>query len=175
MSIRPIICGREARFRCLPGNRWNMNTDNIEISRAGLSDIPEIVGVERESFPDPWDGQAFRDALFYYSNTFFTLKNDGRIVGFVTAGIEDTSEAVYGHVMNLAVVPEFRKMGLGGRLMQRIEYEFLVCGAEGSQLEVRMSNGGAINFYKKLGYSQVMVIGGYYSNGEDAVLMMKWF
>lgn len=152
-----------------------MNNENIEISRAGLPDIPAIAEIERALFPDPWDEQAFRDVLFYYSNTFFTLKDEGRLVGFVTAGIEDTSEAVYGHVMNLAVIPRYRKMGLGGRLMQRIEYEFLVCGAEGSQLEVRVSNDSAIRFYQKLGYSQVMVIGGYYNNGEDAALMMKWF
>ncbi len=152
-----------------------MDTDEILISRAARADIPGIVELERKLFPDPWDEQAFLDVLFYYSNTFFTLKGGEKVVGFVTAGIEDTSEAVYGHVMNLAVVPELRKRGLGGRLMQRIEYEFLVCGAEGSQLEVRVSNDDAISFYKKLGYSQVMVIGGYYNNGEDAVLMMKWF
>lgn len=152
-----------------------MNADNIEISRAGLLDIPKIVEIENTLFPDPWNEEAFRDVLFYYSNTFFTVKNGGDILGFITAGIEDTSEAVYGHIMNIAVVPEYRKMGLGGRLMQRIEYEFLVCGAEGSQLEVRVSNGDAISFYRKQGYSQVMVVGGYYNNGEDAVLMMKWF
>ena len=152
-----------------------MNTDDIIIGRAGLSDIPRITEIENCMFLDPWDEQAFCDVLFHYSNTFFTLKHKGEIVGFVTAGIEDTSEAVYGHVMNLAVVPEFRKMGLGGRLMQRIEYEFVVSGAEGSQLEVRVSNGDALRFYQKLGYSQVMTIGEYYSNGEDAVLMMKWF
>lgn len=152
-----------------------MIPDNFEIIRAGLSDIPRITGIENNLFADPWDEQAFRDVLFYYSNTFFTLKNDGEIIGFVTAGIEDTSEAVYGHVMNLAILPGYRKMGLGGRLMQRVEYEFLVCGAEGSQLEVRVSNDPAISFYKKLGYTQVMVIGGYYNNGEDAALMMKWF
>jgi ribosomal-protein-alanine N-acetyltransferase len=152
-----------------------MNTNNIEINRAGIPDIPRIVEIERSLFSDPWDERSFRDVLFYYSNTFFTLKSGGRIVGFITAGIEDTSEVLYGHVMNLAVVPEYRKMGLGGRLMQRMEYEFLVSGAEGSQLEVRVSNGDAISFYKKLGYSQVMVIGNYYNNGEDAVLMMKWF
>ncbi|ADN35317.1 ribosomal-protein-alanine acetyltransferase [Methanolacinia petrolearia DSM 11571] len=149
--------------------------NNVEITRAGLPDISRIVEIENNLFPDPWNEQAFRDVLFYYSNTFFTLKSDGDIVGFITAGIEDTSEVLYGHIMNLAVVPEYRKMGLGGRLMQRMEYEFIVSGAEGSQLEVRVSNGDAISFYKKLGYSQVMVIGGYYNNGEDAVLMMKWF
>jgi len=152
-----------------------MNNGNIELSRAGLPDIPVIVDIERKSFADPWNEQALRDALLCYSNTFFTLKDKGKIIGFVTAGIEDTSEAVYGHVMNLAVSPGYRKMGLGGRLMQRVEYEFLVCGAEGSQLEVRVSNEDAIRFYQKLGYSPVMVIGGYYGNGEDAALMMKWF
>lgn len=152
-----------------------MDTKEIGISRAGIVDIPVIMEIEKSIFPDPWDEQGFMDLIFYYSNTFFILKKYDRILGFVAAGIEDTSEAVYGHVMNLAVVPELRKRGLGGRLMQRLEYEFLVCGAEGSQLEVRVSNDAAISFYKKMGYSQVMVIDGYYNNIEDAVLMMKWF
>lgn len=152
-----------------------MNSNNFEITRAGISDIPEITAIENRIFPEPWEEQAFCDVLFYYSNTFFTLKHEGKIAGFVIAGIEDTSQAVYGHVMNLAVVPEHRKIGLGARLMQRVEYEFLVSGAEASQLEVRTSNTAAMNFYKRLGYTQVMIVDGYYNDGEDAVLMMKWF
>jgi len=43
------------------------------------------------------------------------------------------------------------------------------------QLEVRASNLAARNFYLRLGYREVFTIDQYYANGEDAVVMMKWF
>ena len=59
--------------------------------------------------------------------------------------------------------------------LQRIEFECLVLGAEAMQLEVRVSNDGAQRFYQRYGYAQVFLVDGYYPNGEDAVLMMRWF
>lgn len=152
-----------------------MKGDEIQIRRAKKTDVGQIAAIETELFKDPWDESAFIDALFYYSGTFFVAEKDLRIYGFVTAGIEDTGEAIYGHIMNIAVIPECRCMGLGGKLLQRIEYECLVLGAEGVQLEVRVSNKEAQKFYQKAGYSQVFVVGGYYADGEDAIVMMKWF
>ncbi|MBP2133763.1 ribosomal-protein-alanine N-acetyltransferase [Methanomicrobium sp. W14] len=152
-----------------------MDEKNISIRRAKRGDLRQIVSIETSSFKDPWDESAFVDALFYSSSTFFVAEAEEKIAGFVTAGVEDTSEAVYGHIMNIAVLPQFRKLGLGGRLLQRIEYECLVIGAAGVQLEVRVSNQEARRFYQKMGYSQVFLVGNYYSDGEDAILMMKWF
>ena len=47
--------------------------------------------------------------------------------------------------------------------------------ATGVQLEVRASNTRAQRFYRRLGYKEVFEIDGYYSDGEDALVMMKWF
>jgi ribosomal protein S18 acetylase RimI-like enzyme len=43
------------------------------------------------------------------------------------------------------------------------------------QLEVRESNILAQQFYLKLSYQPVCVFQSYYVDGEDALLMMKWF
>ncbi|MBN2733558.1 MAG: ribosomal protein S18-alanine N-acetyltransferase [Methanomicrobiaceae archaeon] len=152
-----------------------MKEDSIQIRRAKKADICQIVGIEKELFNDPWEESAFVDALFYYSGTFFVAEKDSKIIGFVTAGMEDTGESVYGHIMNIAVTPECRCRGVGSSILQRIEYECLVLGADGIQLEVRVSNKEAQRFYQKMGYSQVFLIGNYYGDGEDAVLMVKWF
>ena len=152
-----------------------MTDDKVEIRRAKKADISHIAAIEKKLFKDPWDESAFVDALFYYSGTFFVAVVNGRVAGFITAGMEDTGEAVYGHIMNLAVIPECRKKGVGGKLLQRTEYECLVAGADGIQLEVRVSNKDALNFYRKMGYSQVFVVSSYYSDGEDAIVMLKEF
>jgi ribosomal-protein-alanine N-acetyltransferase len=57
----------------------------------------------------------------------------------------------------------------------RAEQQFMVAGASAIQLEVRASNHAARAFYRRCGYQDVFVIPGYYANGEDAHLMMRWF
>lgn len=51
----------------------------------------------------------------------------------------------------------------------------MIAGATAMQLEVRISNRTAQEFYKKKGYEPVFQIAGYYANTEDAIVMMRWF
>ena len=152
-----------------------MQNTNILIRRARQGDLQGICSIERELFPDPWDESAFRDALYIYPGLFFVAEINNKVIGFVSAGMEDTGDAIYGHIMNIAVRPSSQGQGAGGKLLQRIEFECMVLGAEAVQLEVRVSNLGAQRFYQRYGYAQVFMVDSYYTNGEDAVLMMRWF
>ena len=60
-------------------------------------------------------------------------------------------------------------------LLRRLEHQFALELATGIQLEVRVGNTTAQRFYRRLGYRDIFQIEGYYSNGEDALVMMKWF
>lgn len=147
----------------------------LTIRRAQPADIPQIVAIERTVFVDPWDEKTFRESLAYYPETFFVARSNGDIAGFVAAGLEDTGEEFYGHIMNFAVAPEYRRRGVGQHLIRRLEQEFALVGASGVQLEVRITNTGAQEFYRRLGYREVFQIASYYTNDEDALVMMKWF
>jgi len=147
----------------------------LTIRRAQPADIPQIVAIERAAFADPWDERTLQESLAYYPETFFVAKNDGELAGFVAGGIEDTGEEVYGHIMNLAVASGYRRQGIGKRLVRRLEREYVVLGASAVQLEVRVTNTGAQEFYRRLGYREVFQVAAYYANEEDALVMMKWF
>jgi len=147
----------------------------ITIRRARPGDIPDIARIEQESFPDPWDAAVLAETLALLPGTFFVATVGGRVAGFVAGGLEDTGEEVYGHICNIAVDPAFRKRGIARRLVVREEQQFAVSLATGIQLEVRVSNKPAQAFYRRLGYRPVFRIAGYYANGEDAIVMMKWF
>ena len=147
----------------------------IIIRKARQDDIGAIAAIEAESFPDPWSAQVFAETLAYFPSTFFVADQDGRVVGFIAGGIEDTGEEVYGHICNLAVTRSYRNRGVGRMLVQRAERQFAISLAAGVQLEVRISNLTAQQFYRRLGYRDVFLIDRYYANGEDAVVMMKWF
>jgi ribosomal-protein-alanine N-acetyltransferase len=149
--------------------------DEITIRRVRPDDIEAIVAIEAESFPDPWSAEVFTETLAYFSATFFVATAAGRVIGFIAGGLEDTGEEVYGHICNLAVTRQYRKRGVGKMLVRREEQQFAIDLASGVQLEVRVSNWAAQQFYRRLGYREVFQIAGYYANGEDAAVMMKWF
>ncbi|MCC7567313.1 MAG: ribosomal protein S18-alanine N-acetyltransferase [Methanoregulaceae archaeon] len=150
-------------------------TGQVTIRRTRPTDIQSIVRIERESFPDPWDAPTFEETLGYFPSTFFVAEIAGDVVGFIAGGLEDTGEEVYGHICNLAVTPSSRKKGIGRVLVKRAEQQFAIELASGVQLEVRASNRVAQEFYVRLGYRQVFCIAEYYADGEDAIIMMKWF
>ena len=147
----------------------------VQIRRATPFDIPAIVAIERELFIDPWEHAVFLEALTYYPTTYFVAVSNGNVAGFVVGGLEDTGENVYGHLCNLGVAPSYQHRGIGRLLVARIEHQFAFEMATGVQLEVRVSNAVARRFYRRLGYRDVFRIGEYYSNGEDAAVMMRWF
>jgi ribosomal-protein-alanine N-acetyltransferase len=146
-----------------------------QIRRASGMDIPAIVAIENESFIDPWDPSVFLEALTYYPSTYFVAVCNGAVAGFIVGGLEDTGENIYGHLCNIGVSPQYRRRGLGKLLVRRVEHQFALELATGVQLEVRVSNTVAQRFYQLMGYRPVFGIDQYYANGEDALVMMKWF
>jgi len=145
------------------------------IRRAAPSDIDTIVAIENESFIDPWESSVFFEAFSYFTTTFFVAVCDGTVAGFIVGGLENTGENTYGHLCNFSVSSAYRRRGIGRLLVRRLEHQFALELASGVQLEVRVGNTAAQRFYRRLGYRDVFQIEGYYSNGEDALVMMKWF
>lgn len=80
-----------------------------------------------------------------------------------------------GYVTNVAVLPPFRRKGIGETLLRYVisgsksELEFI-------SLEVRVSNEAAVSLYKKLGFETVGMRKRFYTNPvEDALIMTKRF
>jgi ribosomal-protein-alanine N-acetyltransferase len=145
------------------------------IRRAAPSDIAAIVAIEQESFIDPWEQSVFLEAFTYFPGTYFVAVCDGAVAGFIVGGLEDTGENIYGHLCNLGVTTAYRRRGIGKLLVRRFEHQSALELATGVQLEVRLGNTIAQRFYRWLGYRDIFEIEDYYSNGEDALVMMKWF
>jgi [ribosomal protein S18]-alanine N-acetyltransferase len=150
-----------------------MNPDTRQIRKARPADIPAIMAIERECFVEPWDEEVFVQTLQWTPFHFFVATVGGEIQGFVVGCLESTGAALYGHVSNLGITAAYRRKGLGKILVARLERQFILERAEGALLEVRVSNTDAREFYHRLGYEEAFLLSGYYSNGEDALVMMK--
>ncbi len=150
-------------------------SNTVNIRRARPSDIPTICEIENAAFIEPWDPETFVLTMEWYSSSFFVAESNGQLVGFLAGAMEDMGDGIYGHICNLAVRAECRGRGIGTKLVRRAEHQFAVVGAGGVILEVRISNTAAQRFYHNLGYNQVYRVPAYYSDGEDALLMMRDF
>ena len=92
-----------------------------------------------------------------------------RIAGFGIMRYGDESA----HLDLLGVAPDFRRGGLGGRLVDWLEGPARVGGIAAIFLEVRSDNYGARAFYESMGWREVERIPGYYQGRESALRMRR--
>ena len=130
-------------------------------------EIPEISEIERECFSHPWSEQSLRESFENPDVYFFTAREDGRIIGYISAEIILDE----GYIMNIAVIPGFRGRGVGKALVRHLIRHF-ENDLKFITLEVRTSNVAAISLYEKLGFEYVGTRKSYYRNPtEDALLL----
>ena len=130
------------------------------------SDLPVIVGLEREIYPQPWSEGIFRDELGRDDRVYVVAESAGTILGF--GGVMLVEEDA--HVTTLAVRPDNRQVGLGTMLMLQLVDAALRRGSRNLTLEVRSANVGAQRLYEKFDMAAVGVRKHYYRD-DDAVIM----
>lgn len=133
-------------------------------------DMKHVVDIERKSFKYPYTVLTFITLMNLYPNYFLVCEYCGRVVGYVSAAVGKDG---YGHIISIAVDPEFRGRGIGKLLMGNVESRLYGDGINKFKLEVAVSNQIAVKMYSSLGYKVSKVLSRYYPDGEDAYLMIK--
>ncbi len=139
-----------------------------------MEDIPQVVDIEKASFPIPWSSYAFncelRDNEFAFYLVATPVLDPAKVVGYGGMWII-IDEA---HITNVAVSPEYRRRSLGELLMEGLSGLALSKNAFRMTLEVRASNLVAKNLYDKLGFKAAGIRPGYYvDTNEDAIIMWR--
>lgn len=135
-------------------------------------DVAYVAALEAQIHAVPWTPGNFHDALAagYSAQVGECL---GRIVAYGVLML-GAGEA---QLLNLSVVPDQRRAGLGGALLARFVAEAQRLGAEQIFLEVRAGNGSAIALYERAGFVRIARRVRYYPEGragappEDALVM----
>lgn len=136
------------------------------IRRLTYSDLPQVIAIERRSFPTPWSLSMFVLELSKPSGVCLAAATERRLIGYLVCSRYDT----VWHVMNVAVDPAHRRRGIASTLIERL-FEQAGDGVPYT-LEVRISNAEAIAMYERFGFRPAGVRRRYYhDNGEDALIM----
>jgi ribosomal-protein-alanine N-acetyltransferase len=138
------------------------------VRRLAYSDLPAVIAIERRSFPAPWSLAMFVLELSKPSGICLAATRGDELLGYLVCSRYDQ----VWHLMNVAVSPDRRRLGVASGLIRRLLEETREAGELPLTLEVRVSNSEAIAMYEGLGFRSAGVRPRYYQdNGEDALIM----
>jgi ribosomal-protein-alanine N-acetyltransferase len=178
------------------------STLGIDVTPMTLGDIPAVMAIERTSFPRPWPETAYRYELTENPNAVFVVARPSHTTTFHKplhtvlhklfgwahssaqhATLATSSDPIVGfagmwmyvdeaHIATIATHPDWRRRGIGERILIHLLREAQKRHAINVTLEVRVGNIVAQNLYRKYGFVEVGQRKAYYQdNREDALIM----
>jgi ribosomal protein S18 acetylase RimI-like enzyme len=129
---------------------------------------PDILAMDQEYFPHPWTSEQWEN-LNWKTHSLFTWREGNQLVAFALFGTLSGDNAA--HLYKILMLPERRGDGTIQKFWGPISDSLKESGFLSIYLEVEASNAQAIAFYRKMGFSILRRNKGYYSSGEDALMM----
>lgn len=90
-----------------------------------------------------------RDCSGFHPQLAWLIACESGHVGAIQCLRDDQGQ---GAIQNVSVLPEFRRRGLGGRLVAKAIAALAAAGARHVWLEVTAGNGNAVRLYRRLGF-----------------------
>lgn len=169
----------------------------VRVDEMTTADLPDVLNIERVSFPSPWSARAYEYELRYNEMAhYFCVRTQGShgngtnggVLGWLRRALRaqppnSGAPQVVGyvgywmmageaHISTIAVRPEDRGRAFGELLLSHVIHDAAARGAHVATLEVRISNLSAQQLYLKYGFEKVGLRKAYYSdNNEDAYIM----
>lgn len=131
--------------------------------------LRSVLRIESQVYPRPWSVSLFMSELALRSSrAYYVARVDGVVVGY--GGLMMSGDD--GHVTTIAVDPAWHRHKIGTRLLLALAREAIRRGAANLTLEVRVTNTGAQELYRRFGFVPAGIRKNYYvETNEDALVM----
>ena len=141
----------------------------MEYKRMDKTHVTQVAQLEKLCFSCPWSEKSVVSELENPLSLWIVAVEENIVVGYVG------SQSVMGEadMMNLAVLPEYRRKGIAEKLVSSLIQELSKNNVSSLTLEVRASNAPAITLYEKLDFSKIGCRPGYYRNPREDALVLK--
>ena len=145
----------------------------MEIIRMNESHVPSVAAIEKECFGrDAWSEKSVSGELTNALALWLVAVEGECVAGYV--GSQTVCNET--DMMNVAVTADFRRRGIGEKLVNALVEELKAMDSHCLTLEVRASNTPAQAMYEKLGFVEIGRRPRYYQNPkEDDLILRKDF
>jgi ribosomal-protein-alanine N-acetyltransferase len=131
-------------------------------------DMADVLQAERQSFEYAWTEEDFLQCLRQRNCIGMVAECDDRIVGFMIYELHKNRL----HLLNFAVAEEYRRIGIGSQMVEKLIAKMASHRRNKITLAVRERNLAAQLFFRNLDFRASRVMRNYYEDsGEDAFLM----
>ncbi|MBO5711863.1 MAG: ribosomal protein S18-alanine N-acetyltransferase [Acholeplasmatales bacterium] len=133
------------------------------------SDVKRIIELEKKLLGTTLGESYFEMACGNEFNYIYVYEKQGEVVGYISF----TFDGEIAEMLNFCVDEKEQGKGIGKKLYLHAEEEFKNKNASSVILEVNRTNHNAINVYTKIGFKEISIRKGYYSDGNDALVLQK--
>ena len=141
----------------------------MEIQPANLLDLNALRRLESACFDkDAWSFLDLIAVLTWPEVIRLKALDSGEMIGFVASDSRSSEGVAW--ISTIGVDPRYQRRGIGRALLRACEAQI---DPPRMKLTVRISNQRAIALYEQEGYRMVDLWRGYYSDGEDGLVMGK--
>ena len=143
----------------------------MEIVKMNEAHVASVAAIEKECFGvDAWSEKSVASELTNKLSLWLVAVDGDRVAGYV--GSQTVCDET--DMMNVAVTADYRRQGMGEKLVLALEEALKAIGSQCLTLEVRDSNTPARTLYEKLGFQQIGLRKNYYRHPkEDAYILRK--
>ena len=142
----------------------------MTVRKSKYEDILRVSELEKECFGgESWSFGAIATAFENPAYCMVTAEEDGEVIGYGCA----MTVCENCDLENILVAEEYRRGGVGRRILTELIADAKARGAQKMFLEVRVSNAPAMSLYLGCGFKGVHARTRYYSDGEDCLVMSK--
>jgi ribosomal-protein-alanine N-acetyltransferase len=142
---------------------------NMTFRVASVQDANALSIIDEQCFDgyEKYSEESFVQELTLADRHYIVACHKNLVVGYV--GLWKTGDDL--NLIKIAVLPQFRKLGIGFKLMNMSADYRANGGFDKYFLEVREGNENAIKLYKKFGFKTANTREKYYSDGENCLVM----
>ncbi len=141
-------------------------SDELEIRELELEDLPVVFAIGEQLFTADkwpslyrtWDEYELVGLFASDSDFCFVAEVEGKVVGFALGTLIEKRRSAwkYGYLLWLGTHPDYRRLGVAKRLLDRFTDQCIDEGARMMMVDTAAENHGAVKFFKREGYGKAV-------------------
>jgi len=152
-----------------------IKSGEITVLRASERHVSAVIGIADEAGLSHWSAEDYLLETVRHDSIFLVAETpSGEAIGFIVGRVvPGENERSISEIYNTAVIGQFRRSGIGSKLLSRFVQLSVRQGAHEVVLEVRSQNTTAQNFYVSQGFQPCGERKGFYLGPPDHAIIMK--
>lgn len=143
--------------------------------------MPDIMRLIQKDLSEPYSIYTYRYFIHNWSKLCFLAYAESECVGTIVCKLDardrvpEAEKITYkGYIAMLVVKKEFRKLGIGSKLVILAVEAMKAANTDEIVLETEVTNKPALKLYENLGFLRDRRLFRYYLNGVDALRLKLW-